>query len=112
MKRFAALAQALLLAGCCSVNNIRTESLPEGVVGQPYFAEMEDNCTGRSSLDSTTWSLSGALPPGIRFSGEGRFSGTPSAAGSYALTISVVATGESFGDIRETRSYTLTIRPQ
>jgi len=105
------LAQALLVAGCCNVNSILTESLPDGTVGQPYSAEMRDNCEGKGSLDSTTWSLSGALPPGIRFSGEGRFSGTPSAAGAYPLTISVVSTGETVGNVRETRSYTLTIRP-
>jgi len=111
VKRFSALAQALLLAGCCGVNSIRTETLPDGVVGQPYSAQMTDNCEGRSSLNSTNWSLTGALPPGIRFSGEGRFSGTPTVAGAYPLTISVVAMGDSFNNIRETRSFTLTIRP-
>ena len=111
MKRFPALAHALLLAGCCGVNSIRTETLPDATVGQPYSAEMQDNCDGRSSLDSTNWSLTGSLPPGIRFSGEGRFSGTPTVAGTYPLTISVVATGDTFNNIRETRSFTLTVRP-
>jgi hypothetical protein len=110
IRRWLAVSHAVLLAGCCNVNSIRTQALPDGTVGQPYAAAMEHNCEDQASLDSTAWSLTGSLPPGVGFSGEGRFSGTPSAAGTYSLTISV-ATGDAFSNIRETRTFSLTIRP-
>src|SRR5699024_6549409 len=43
-----------------------------------------------------TWSLvSGTLPPGVRLNSDGTFSGTPSAAGTYPITVKVVAGAET-----------------
>jgi len=38
------------LPGCCSINEIRTKSLPDATVGQPYSFTLEQNCCGKSSL--------------------------------------------------------------
>ena len=107
-----AVACAVHVAGCWSVSSIRTESLPDGTVGQPYSFALEDNCAGQSSSDITSWTLTGFLPEGIRFSGDGgRFSGTPTSAGAYSLTISLVTSSGGYiaDTVRETRTYTLTI---
>jgi Putative Ig domain len=82
-------------------------------VGQPYTFALEHNCSGSSTTDVTTWTLSGQLPPGLRFSGDGRFSGTPTAAGSYSLNISLLSsTSYAVADsVRETRTFELVIRP-
>ena len=109
-----AVAQALLVAGCCSINSIRTQSLPDGTVGQPYSFALEDNCSGKSSLDTAMWTVSGDLPPGLRFSMGGQFSGTPTAAASYSLTVSLIndTSGGYVPDTTlETKSLSLTIRP-
>ena len=82
--RVAAAALLLLLvAGCCDLA-ILTDSLPDGVVGQPYSFQLEGDCGDRK------WSLvSGTLPPGISLDQNGRLRGTPTLEGTYVFTIAV-----------------------
>ena len=110
----AGLAQALLLAGCCNVETIRTLTLPDGTLGRPYSAVLLDNCAGESTQGERSWSVSGSLPPGIRFLGDaGRLEGVPTQAGSYDMTISLLVSGDGTeaNTVREARGYTLVIRP-
>lgn len=109
-----AVPHALLVAGCCNINSIRTESLPDGTVGRPYSLALEDNCSGKSSLDTAMWTVSDDLPPGLRFSMGGELSGTPTAAGDYSLTVSLInnSSGGYIPDTTlETKSFSLAIRP-
>jgi hypothetical protein len=104
----------VLLAGCCNVETIRTLTLPDGVVGRPYSAGLLDNCAGESTQGERSWSVSGSLPPGIRFQGDaGRLDGVPTQAGTYDMTISLLVAGDGTeaNTVREARGYTLTIRP-
>ena len=108
-----ALSHLVLAAACCSIDSITTQALPDATVGQAYVLSMEHNCSGKSSTDTGSWILSGTLPPGIRFSGEGHFSGTPTAAGTYSLTISLFVSSSTYiaDSLREARTYSLTVRP-
>lgn len=60
--------------------------LPDAVVGQPYSVQLE----GVSGVAPYTFNwVSGALPPGLSFSG-GTISGTATAVGSGTFTVEVV----------------------
>jgi len=70
--------------GGCSTK-ITTPSLPDGIVGQEYFVQLDSDCGGDA------WFLEqGTLPPGIALSDGGKLSGTPVLAGVYTFTIGVV----------------------
>jgi Putative Ig domain/Abnormal spindle-like microcephaly-assoc'd, ASPM-SPD-2-Hydin/Immunoglobulin domain/Protein of unknown function (DUF1565) len=65
---------------------ISTTSLPTGVVGQAYSAQL--NATGGATPYS--WSVaSGALPAGLALSSSGAISGTPTTAGASTFTAKV-----------------------
>ena len=82
---------------------VTTKSLPGGKVGTPYSATLKATA-GRPPY---AWSVSaGALPPGLALSAAGRISGTPTAAGSFGLT---VAAADAAGG-RATRSLTLKVK--
>ena len=102
---------ALFLAGCCGIDSIRTEMLPDATLGQPYSFELQHDCSGRSSIEGAVWTLSGTLPPGISFFNEGRFSGTPTVTGAYSMTIQLSTSGDTNASHKEARSFTLTVRP-
>ena len=70
----------LVVEGCCDPR-ILTDSLPEGRVGEPYLFALESEC------GSGFWFVSGELPPGLSFTSEGVFVGTPVLAGLYFLTV-------------------------
>lgn len=63
---------------------ITTQSLPAGMVGAAYNASLiATNGTGPYS-----WSVtSGTLPAGLTLASTGQISGTPTAAGTFAVTI-------------------------
>jgi hypothetical protein len=75
-----AVSVFLFQAGCCPPV-ILTESLPDGRVGEPYHFVLQAECT------TGLWFISGEVPPGLSFNSEGVFSGTPTVAGLYFLTI-------------------------
>lgn len=92
-----------------SLSNIETLI---GTVGVPYRYGLPD--TDPVSDDAIYWSLAGgSLPPGIVFSqvcdgcGQYQFTGQPTQAGSYPLTMRVTGTGGS-----TYYPLTLTISPQ
>lgn len=69
-----------LAQGCCDPQ-ILTESLPPGRVGEPYVFALESAC------GDGFWYVSGELPPGLAFTSEGVFMGTPTFPGLYFLTV-------------------------
>lgn len=68
-------------------------ALPPSLVSHPYTPAMR---TTGGSGGSATWSVvSGSLPAGVRLREDGSFSGTPTTAGSYPLTIEATSGGAS-----------------
>ena len=79
---------------------ITTASLPSGTVGKAYSQQL--SATGTAPV---MWSIaSGSLPAGLTLSSAGVLSGTPTAAGSFAVT---VRASNSAGSV--TKAYTLTV---
>ncbi len=65
---------------------ITTSSLPPGTVGVPY----SQTVAATGGVTPYSWSIaSGSLPPGVNLSGAGLVSGTPTANGSFAVTLRV-----------------------
>jgi hypothetical protein len=83
---------------------IVTQSLPNGTVGTPYSASV--NATG--GLAPYNFSASGSFPPGLSLnSAGGSITGTPTQAGSFNFTVTVM-------DVQEhtaSASYTVVIQP-
>ena len=119
----AGLFLAMTVVGCgnmgngsqaCKIQTIRTASLPDGVVGQPYSLNLEHNCLGDELFYNPHWEVSGDLPPGVTFSTAGRFSGTPTLSGSFSLVVSLFVepvfsiNGPSLVD---SRTFSLAVRP-
>ena len=102
----------LFVGGCCGINSIGTESLPDATVGQPYSFELEHNCTGKSSTEAADWrTVTGTtLPPGISLSSEGRFSGTPIAPGTYSFAVQLSASTTATFTIVDVRNFSLIAR--
>jgi large repetitive protein len=92
----------------CDVERIRTESLPDGVVGQPYSFRLEHNCPPLSNFFAQ-WRASGSLPPGMRLSGSGELSGPPTLAGDFSLAVSLLEFDG--GPVLESKTFSLVIRP-
>jgi len=71
--------------GCGS--HIETTTLPEGSVGEDYYAEVEANWSM-----ITEWFVESDLPPGLEFFGKGNsatIEGIPTEPGSYYLILTV-----------------------
>jgi parallel beta-helix repeat protein len=64
---------------------ITSTSLPSGVVGSPYSAQL----TASGGSGSYVWSAVGTLPPGLTLSPAGALTGTPTVAGDYTFTLRV-----------------------
>ncbi len=84
---------------------IVTPSVQDGLVNQPYSTQI----AGSGGQAPYTWSLvSGMLPSGLSLDPNlGSISGTPSAAGSFAITLQVADV--SSPQQTATRSYAITI---
>lgn len=67
---------------------ITTASLPDGYVGKAYGVTLQ----GSGGKGPLSWSETGALPAGITFSSSGVIAGTPTAAGSSSLAVTVTDT--------------------
>ena len=90
--------------GCdgCSTS-VSTSELPDAVVGQDYFVQLDSDCGGDQ------WFIDeGILPPGIGLSNGGKLSGTPTFPGIYAFTVGVF--DEDNGDFAF-RGLALTVLP-
>jgi len=103
----------LLTLGCNGVNavpldhaiSITTVSLPLGTVGSSYAVAI----AVANGTAPYTYSLSaGAAPPGLAFSAEGILSGTPTMAGTFPLSVSVVDAASS----KASANYSVTILPK
>jgi hypothetical protein len=113
--RFAVAVAALSGAGCqkeCAVELTTPDPLPDGRVGQAYFVQM--TVTGECVRDGAYWLAEGA-PPGMKLSRDGALDGTPTAAGTYTVTISAGILdiyGDYKGTPQDIRNYSLTILPR
>jgi hypothetical protein len=66
--------------------NVATSSLPSGTVGTTYAAPL----TATGGTPPYTWSITSGMPAGLTLSSStGIVSGTPTAAGSFNLTVQV-----------------------
>jgi hypothetical protein len=105
-------ACALIVSGCCNIQGIRTESLPDAAVGQPYSFSLEHNCTGKSAWEAEDWRIvtGTSLPPGISLSRDGRFSGAPTTAGLSTFSVQLGSSSTAEFTIRDVRSFSLVVR--
>lgn len=86
--------------------HIITFTLPDGVRGEPYFAQLE----AIGGTEPYSWThLNGDLPPGCDFVGgsEGTLSGTPTFAANYIFTVEV--SDQSTPSNIDSHQYILTI---
>jgi len=97
------LALASFTFAACGANaSITTTSLPNGVVGMAYSAQLEGS-------NVASWSIaSGSLPDGLSLSSGGAITGTPTTAGTSSFTIQA-ATEMSSTAPSTSRSLSITI---
>jgi hypothetical protein len=82
-----ALATALYGCSDCSLS-ITTGALPDGVVGENYFAALNSDCGGDA------WGIQqGSPPPGLELQDNGDIQGVPTLPGTYVFTVYVVDFG-------------------
>ncbi|MEP7338784.1 MAG: putative Ig domain-containing protein [Acidobacteriota bacterium] len=93
----------MLTVGCPTIT-ITPASLPGGTIGVAYSQSVSGTPAGIYSYSVT----SGALPIGLTLNGStGVITGTPTASGSFAFTITALAGGA--GGCSGSRSYTVAI---
>ncbi len=81
---------------------ILNSSLPDGQVGEEYYAELT------SSLEGVTWQvLSGNLPEGLTLNENGLISGTPAESGTFTFVVLAQTTTRD-----GTKQFTITIAPK
>ena len=80
---------AVLLAPTLDPLVISTAGLPSGTVGTPYPAT---TLTATGGAGTRTWSVApgSALPAGLILSASGDLTGTPTAAGSFDVTVRLI----------------------
>ena len=82
---------------------ITTSSLPGGTVGTSYTAT---TLAATGGTPPYTWSVaSGALPGGLSISSAGVISGTPTAAGTFSVTLKVTDSAQ----VTTTQAFTITV---
>jgi hypothetical protein len=97
-------SKALTLAIDAPALTITTASLPNAIVGTAYSATVESS--GGSGGNRFTVSA-GALPAGLSLSQAGGITGTPTAAGTSNLTVTVTDSANKTAS----KAYTLTVDP-
>lgn len=87
----------------CPTISISPATLASGQLGQPYSQQL----TQTGGAGTIAWTISaGALPNGVTLNAStGLLSGTPTASGSYAITVRATDAGGCMG----TQAYTLVI---
>lgn len=78
-------AGASVVLGPNAVPVVTTKALADGAVGTAYSQTL----LASGGIAPYLW-VAGPLPPGLTISQDGTVSGTPTAAGSYAVSLSVV----------------------
>src|SRR5581483_3657974 len=100
-----AAAALVLLAPAAFAQQIQG-TLPDGTLNQPYNGQL--TCVGQFGVPS--WSISaGALPPGLGLtfaSCSASISGTPTKAGTFGFTVTVV---DQASEIMTSRSFSVNI---
>ncbi|GAB2664454.1 putative Ig domain-containing protein [Arenimonas aestuarii] len=81
-------------------------TLASGTVASPYSQAL---AAAGGSAPYTFSLISGSLPPGMSLSAAGLLSGTPTAGGSFAFTVSATDNGVFPGPYSGSRTYALTI---
>jgi hypothetical protein len=86
LARLVLLAALAGITGACSDCDltVSTPSLPEGVVGIRYAAQLNSDCGGDDWFIQT-----GGLPPGVGLQEDGDMGGIPTTAGVYDFTVGV-----------------------
>jgi hypothetical protein len=72
---------------------VTTATLPSGTVGTSYSQTL----AGTGGATPYVWTEAGALPNGLTLSGAGAISGTPTAAGTFAFTVTMT---DVYGQIK------------
>ncbi|MFL6062917.1 MAG: beta strand repeat-containing protein [Marmoricola sp.] len=86
---------------------VTTTSLPTGLVGKAYAATL----TASGGTTTYAWALSsGTLPKGLTLTAAGRISGTPTTAGSSAITVKVTDSSKPT-KLVATRALSIAISP-
>ncbi|MCS7026039.1 MAG: Ig domain-containing protein [Bryobacteraceae bacterium] len=98
-----ATRQFSLRIGATNQLSIVTTSLPNGVVGVPYPTTALQASGGSGA--GYTWSVLGALPPGLNLTPSGVLAGTPTVVGTYTFGIQV---RDSLNAVA-TQNFTLTV---
>jgi subtilisin family serine protease len=78
------ITQALTLNAVAPLS-VSTRNMPKASVNSPFSANLAAN----GGSGPRTWSLSGALPPGLSMSPNGTISGIPTAGGRYSFSVVV-----------------------
>lgn len=92
-----------LITAVCPTISISTPALPTWYLGAP----MTQTFSASGGTAPYNWTLSsGSLPPGLTLTNAGTLSGTPSATGSYPITLRAT---DAYG-CSVTRSYTAVVK--
>ncbi|TSC27385.1 putative Ig domain-containing protein [Corallococcus sp. Z5C101001] len=78
-------SRELVLSVISSTLEVKTVGLVDGRVGEPYAATL----AASGARPPLTWSFTGTLAAGLTLAADGALSGTPTAAGSVSLTVTV-----------------------
>lgn len=79
--------------------------LPEATAGAAYARQLE--AAGGSA--PYLWNVEGRLPPGLTLAGDGRLSGTPTAAGTYLFQLRATSSDE--GAVPGYKQCSIVVRP-
>jgi hypothetical protein len=87
---------------------IATQTASSGTVGAPYSQTF--TATGGAGPSSYTWSVAnGTLPPGLTLSAQGVLFGTPTASGSFSLTVQVTSQAPTVGAQTTSQAFSIVI---
>jgi large repetitive protein len=82
--RLVLVAACAALVGCSDCDlSVSTTTLPNGIVGVPYAANLSSHCGG------DVWFTNDSLPPGINLNSDGELRGVPSVVGLFSFTVGV-----------------------
>lgn len=93
-------SQAYSIVINCPTITLNPATLPGGTVGTAY----NQSVTQSGGTGTYNYTLTGTLPPGVTFS-NGTFSGTPTTAGTYNVTVTATGNGTCTGS----QSYSIVI---